>query len=188
MIVVSGKCFRERRHCRHLGMVLPSLETQTQTVQPGKALSKTRSTRRDPRAGRYANCARGVGSKPPACRIPRKRAGAAAMCASSTSFDRGSQGEIGEADDTRRDPSLAVSAARALRRDAVDESVSPTAASIRGRPRDTSTCIRRIPSRARDARVGVAENLVEHVAAARMVPQMMMGIDDRHLRPRAELR
>jgi hypothetical protein len=31
-------------------------------------------------------------------------------------------------------------------------------------------------------RVGVAQDLVEHVAAARMVPQVMMRIDDRQFR------
>ena len=30
--------------------------------------------------------------------------------------------------------------------------------------------------------IGVAQNLIEHVAAARMVPQVMMRIDDRQVR------
>src|ERR1700730_8182872 len=38
----TRECFRERNHHRHLRMVLPRLEAETQLAQPGEALSKLR--------------------------------------------------------------------------------------------------------------------------------------------------
>ena len=94
-------------------------------------------------------------------------------------FDGGAQGEIGEADYTSRDASLTVSPTRALRGDAVDEF------GLAHRLQRFGT-VRAIHREAFDeygrdhpmTSSGVTENLVEQIATLRMVPEMMMRVDD----------
>src|SRR5258708_39188063 len=71
--------FRERNYHRHLRMVLPRLEAETQVVQPGEALAYKS-------AGGLVCEFRtsGLASKPPPCRIPRKRSRSAPLFPSST--------------------------------------------------------------------------------------------------------
>lgn len=98
-------------------------------------------------------------------------------------FDRGSQGQIRKAHNSRRDPRFAILPARALGRDAVDE------LGLANWPHRLRA-VRAIHRKAFDehsrehamSRRRVTHNLIEHVAAARMVPQVMMRIDYRQFR------
>ena len=91
--------------------------------------------------------------------------------------------QIRKPNDAGRDARFAVLPAVALRRDAVDELGFAdrthrlgTVGTIHRHAFDEHGREHTMPRR------GVAQNLVEHVAAARMVPQVMMRIDDRQFR------
>ena len=98
-------------------------------------------------------------------------------------FDRGPQSQIGETDYSRRNPRVTVLPAGALRSDAVDEfgltHRSQRFGAVRPIHRET------FDKDGRDYPMpgsGIAQDLVEQVAVVRMIPQVMMRIDDRQLR------
>src|ERR1035437_661562 len=98
-------------------------------------------------------------------------------------FDRGSQRQIRKAHNSRRDPRFTALPARALGRDAVDE------LGLAHRPHRLRT-VRAIHRKAFNEhrrehampRRRVTYYLIEHVATAGMVPQVMMRIDYRQFR------
>src|ERR1700693_52144 len=108
------ECFRERNHHRHLWMVLPRLEAETQLVHPGEALAKLR---------RLVQIRRWIGMRIPYVGARVEAAGVPDSAKARRSrrdmrlehrYDRISQRQIREADDSCRYASVAVLPARAL--------------------------------------------------------------------------
>ena len=161
MIVVSGNAFARSVTAGICGWYCHASKLRFELAQPAQSPRESAPIDTDPAVGLVCEfLTAGIASKPPACRMPRKRAGAAAICACKHFIDRGSQRQIGEADDSRRDPRLAILPAGALRRDAVDElGLAHRPHRLRGRPRDTSRGIRRTRSRARDGPMPVSRRI-----------------------------
>src|SRR5208282_4574930 len=116
-----GERARECGHHRNLRMVLPGLEAEAQLAQLGKAFAETL---------RLVQILGRVGVRIPDLRTRVEAPGMTDAAKTRRSrryvrlqyfLDRGAQRQIREAHDSRRDASLAVLSARALRRDAVDE-------------------------------------------------------------------
>ena len=164
-------------------MVLPRLEAETQAPQPGEAFAEAR---------RFVQIRGRVGMRIPH-RWTRVEAPGVADATKTRRrcgdmrlqyrFDRGSQRQIRKAHNSRRDARFAILPARALGRDAIDE------LGLANRPHRLRA-VRAIHRKAFHEhrrehampRRRVTDYLIEHVAAARMVPQVMMRIDYRQFR------
>ena len=126
--------------------------------------------------------------QPAAWRMPRKRPRAAPMCASSTSAHRGAEAQVGEGDDAGGHARVAVTAAGAHRGDAVDElGLAHRAQGLRA----VGAIHRRTFDEHRAAHVvacamgiglaGIGQQLVEQVAVAVAVPQVVVRVADRQI-------
>ena len=126
--------------------------------------------------------------QPAAWRMPRKRPRAAPMCASQHLAHRGAQAQVGEADDARGHARVAVAAAGAHRRDAVDElglahraqRLGPVGA-IHRRTFDEHRAAHVVARAVGIGLAGVGQQLVEQVAVAVAVPQVVVRVADRQL-------
>src|SRR5882762_10552496 len=112
-----GKRSRELSQALHLRMVMPRIEAQTERLQSRKAFAKAR---------RCVQVGRRIGVRVPdlGTRVETRRMPDAAKArrrrvdmSLQYFFDCTAQGQIREADDSRRDSSLSIASARALRRD-----------------------------------------------------------------------
>ena len=144
-----------------------------------KALSRQQAAAR---VGR--GCAsEGSASQAVMWRMPRKRSPPARRWASSTSCDPAAQAKVGVADDAGAGAGRAVDAARAHRGGAVDElGLADRPHLGRARRRGTSTGPRRRRSRRCCGRCRVGQQVVEQIAPAGPVPEMVVRVDDRQLR------
>ena len=175
-----GKRLRQRRQFIDLGMVEPGIERQAERPQHRES-----STERP--VGE--NALRGRVGRIEERRVPipgRDVANAAKTSAADANvllehlFHTVAECEVRMPDDAFADPSRTIDAAGAHRGNAVDELGFTDGAHLDGTARSVKGA-RLHEHRRHDvvARIGVGEQIGQHVAPARPIPQMMMRIDDR---------
>jgi hypothetical protein len=170
---------RQVGELRNLRMEQPGIERQPQRAETGKAFAELRIGQEPLRPRRVGAGHRGV-------RVPGRGmadAAVAAVAGLDLRFEHGfrlvTEQEIGVADDRGVDGAFAIAAARRLRRDAVGElDFADRFEGLRAARAIHRAAIDVDGSDDVVARGEVVGELLEQVAAALAVPQMMVCIDD----------